>query len=306
MTTTRLDAALARRAAWLPYAALLVGPVCIAWAAVFVRWAGVPGASSAFYRLAIAAAVLLPWQARRLREPLRSARRACVLAAVAGAFFALDLAFWNSGLLFTTAANATLLANTAPVWVGVGTLLLFRERLRGWFWAGMALALAGATLILGGDLIHPSAAVMAAHPQAPLGDALALIAAVFYGLYLLVAGRVRATLDTRTTMALATTAGAVVMLAGALVLGQPLGGFSPQSWLALLGLGFVSQLGGVLAINYALGHFRATVVSVTLLLQPVLVALLAALLLGEALSWEMVLGGAFVLGGIYLVHRRGR
>jgi drug/metabolite transporter (DMT)-like permease len=70
-------------------------------------------------------------------------------------------------------------------------------------------------------------------------------------------------------------------------------------------MGLVSHLGGYLAINYALGHMRATSVSVSLLSQPVITALLSIPLLGESLSVQQIIGGALVLGGIYLVNRRG-
>jgi drug/metabolite transporter (DMT)-like permease len=285
--------------AWLTYVALALGVIGIAWAAIFVKWAQVPGPASAFYRLLLAAAILVPWQAPRL--PLHTAPRAVALAALAGIFFALDLALWNTGLLYTSAANATLLANTAPIWVGLGTLWLFRERLSGWFWIGMTIALAGAALILGRDLLRPAAGA-----NISAGDLFALGAGVFYGLYLLLAGRVRATLDTTRVMAIATGAGSAVLFITCLLFRAPLAGYSWQAWLALLGLGFVSQLGGVWCINYALGHLPAAVVSVTLLAQPVLVAILGVVLLGEDLGPVQIIGGALVLCGIYLVHRLGR
>jgi drug/metabolite transporter (DMT)-like permease len=290
-----------RATPWPAYGALVLGVIGIAWAAIFVRWAQVPGVASAFYRLLIATLVLLPWQGPRTRREFAVAPRAGQLAVLAGIFFALDLALWNTSLFYTSAASATLLANTAPLWVGLGTLLLFRERLSGWFWVGMTIALAGAALILGRDLLRH-----AVGPAPGVGDLLALGAAIFYGAYLLVAGRVRATLDSPTVMTLATAAGAVVLLGMCWLLRAPLTGYAPQQWLALLGLGLVSQLGGVFCINFALGHLPAAVVSVTLLAQPVLVAILGIVLLGESLGPFQVLGGALVLAGIYLVHRLGR
>jgi drug/metabolite transporter (DMT)-like permease len=84
--------------------------------------------------------------------------------------------------------------------------------------------------------------------------------------------------------------------------GAPLGGFTIRVWSALAALGLVSHLGGYLAINYALGRLRATAVSVTLLGQPVITALLAIPLLGELLTVNQIIGGVLVLVGIYLVN----
>src|SRR5262249_40382670 len=79
-----------------------------------------------------------------------------------------------------------------------------------------------------------------------------------------------------------------------------------RSWWALLGLGLVSQLGGYLALTYALGHLPATITSITLLAQGPLTALLAALLLGEPLTGAQIAGGLLVLLGIGLANRRNR
>jgi len=60
---------------------------------------------------------------------------------------------------------------------------------------------------------------------------------------------------------------------------------------------------GWLALNYAQGFLPATIVSPTLLGQPMLVALFACLLLGATLSGQQIAGGLLVLGGIFIVYR---
>ncbi len=106
--TTAEDAAKTKR---LPsYLALLAGIVCIAWSAILVKWTDVPGPVSAFYRMLIPAVLLLPtfWFDRG-QKPLP--RRLLAIIAMGGVFFALDLALYNSAILKTSAANATLLGN---------------------------------------------------------------------------------------------------------------------------------------------------------------------------------------------------
>src|ERR1700761_4330502 len=88
--------------------ALGVGVLGIGWSAIFVRWSGVSGMVSAFYRLAIAGAVLLPWYLWRSRgrpSPSTASKKA---ALIAGVVFAADLAFFNTSIMMTNAANATL------------------------------------------------------------------------------------------------------------------------------------------------------------------------------------------------------
>jgi drug/metabolite transporter (DMT)-like permease len=285
------------------YGVLALGIVCIALSAIFVKLAvGVPGTVSAFYRVAIAAVALaIPFargQSRKNRATEATSRvgwRIWALAIVAGIFFALDLGIWNTSLGFTTAANATLLGNDAPLVVGIGALILFHERPRVSYWLGLVIALLGMSVIVGWDVLS----------QSPLsaGDLLAMLAGVFYAGYLLATQRIRAKMDTLPSLWVASATGSVLLLAFIVATGQPLTGYSVNAYMALLGLGLISQLVGWLAINYALGHMPASVVSVTLLAQPILTALFAVPLLKESLETHQMVGGLIALGGIFLVNR---
>jgi drug/metabolite transporter (DMT)-like permease len=278
------------------YLMVALGIVCIALSAIFTRLAGVPGTVSAFYRIAIAEVVLaLPFARAVARGQVVRDGRVWLLALGAGVFFALDLGLWNTSLFLTSAANATLLGNDAPILVGLGALVLFRERLKGMYWVGLLLALIGMGIIVGKDLLG--------HSRLGGGDLLAMSAGVSYAAYLLATQRIRAKMDTLSSLFLPSLAGIIVLLAFNLALHRPLWGFSAHAYLALLALGLISQLVGWLAINYALGHLPASVVSVTLLAQPVLTALFAVPLLGEALTGNQMVGGVVALAGIYLVNR---
>jgi drug/metabolite transporter (DMT)-like permease len=281
------------------YGALLVGATSIAFSAIFVRWAGVPGVVAGFYRQAIGLAVLAPLFVVRLRHtrhsPSNATPQAVWIALLAGLFFAGDLGTWNTSVLHTTAANATLLANTAPVYVGLGTMLLFGERLGASFWVGLGVALVGAALIVGADL--RGAAGMG------FGDLLALIAGVCYGLYQLTISRARRGIDTLSSAWLANLTGGLALLVVSVGLGHALAGFELRQWLALLAMGVISQALGYLGINYALGKLPAPIVSATLLSQPVMTALLSIPLLDEGLSMAQVIGGLVTLIGIYMVNR---
>ena len=280
-----------------PYAGLIVGIVCIAWSAIFVRWTSIPGPASAFYRLLIPAIVLLPtWLVRGRRQKLSLGNYAII--AIGGFFFALDLAFYNTSILQTNAANATLLGNNTPIVVGLLTWLVFRRRPNFSFWIGLALAVAGSLVIMGADL--------AKHAKFGLGDAMALAAAACFGVYLLATEQIRAHTSTLEFLRLAILFSTIFMFVFTLILRVPLAVPDRRTLLALLGLGLVSQLGGYLALTYALGHLPATVTSVSLLSQGPLTAALAALLLGEPLSVYQIAGGVLVLVGVGLANRLGR
>ena len=278
------------------YGALAVGLICIAFSAIFTKDAQVPGTVSAFYRVGIAAIVLAPLFLRNAsRGNVVRGRRVWLLAAAAGVFFMLDLGIWNTSLFLTNAANATLLANDAPIIVGLVAVLIFREQLRISYWIGLAIAVCGMGIIVGLDIFSGSGF--------GVGDALAMGAGFFYACYMLVIQRVRVHMDTLSTLWISTVVGTLLLFALNLALGYSMWGFTPRQYVQLFLLGLVSQVIGYLAINYALGHLPASVVSPTLLGQPVLTALLAVPLLGEALEAHQIIGGIVALVGIFLVNR---
>jgi len=276
------------------YFALVVAIVCIAWSAIFVRWTSIPGPASAFYRLLIPAIVLLPTfliPGRRQKLSIRSYS----IIAIGGFFFALDLAFYNTSILRTNAANATLLGNNTPIVVGLLTWIVFRRRPALSFWVGLALAVAGSLVIMAADV--------AKHAKFGWGDAMALAAAACFAVYLLATEQIRAHTGTLEFLRLAILSSTIFMFLFTLILRVQLAVPDRHTFLALLGLGLISQLGGYLALTYALGHLPATVTSVSLLSQGPLTALLAALLLGEPLTGYQIAGGALVLVGVGLANR---
>jgi drug/metabolite transporter (DMT)-like permease len=288
----------------LAYGALGVAVLGMSWSAIFIRWAAVPGPTSAFYRVFIAALVLGPlWTvslttSSRVRQSLGAERlRAASLAVLGGAFFGFDLALYNTAVMMTTATEATLFGNNAPFFVGLGTWLIFRRRPKPTYWTGLTLAaIGGATVMVAGLSPATSAGSLA-------GNFLALTASVFFAAYLLTTAHVREVLDTLSFSTLAIAGSVITLLTVCLVMGAPLGGFSRSTWAALLGLGLISQLATYFALAYALGHLPATSTSVGLLAQVPLTALLAVPLLGEPLHVAQAAGAALVLAGIYVVNR---
>jgi drug/metabolite transporter (DMT)-like permease len=108
-------------------------------------------------------------------------------------------------------------------------------------------------------------------------------------------------MDTLTFNTAAIVGSIVTVLIVCMLLDAPLAGFSARTWLALTGLGLISQLGAYLALTHALGHLPATIGSVGLLAQIPFTALLAVPLLGEPLTLPYVAGGVLVLIGICIV-----
>lgn len=283
------------RSRFLPYFALAAGVLCISFTAIFTKWAAMPGPVAAAWRMAVATLVLAIPFAREARRWTPRERAGIKWGIMGGLWFAINLGLLNSALMLTSAANATLLDNTAPIWVGLGALLLFKEKLGARYWIGLGLALAGAAVVTG---FNPSAGF-----QLQSGDALAFVGAIFYAGYLLNTQRARRNLSALSYVWLMGAVAAVALFAGSLAMGLPLTGYPLPSYLAIVAVGVISQTGGWLLISYALGYLPASAAVIVLLAQPVATGLLAVPLLGEAISARQVVGGALALSGIYLCLR---
>jgi drug/metabolite transporter (DMT)-like permease len=158
------------------------------------------------------------------------------------------------------------------------------------------LAVSGSFVILGADLGKQA--------RFGVGDLMALAAAACFAVYLLATERVRGSTSTLGFLRIAMISSTLALFVMNLVMGISLRVPQGRTLWALLGLGLISQLGGYLALTYALGHLPATVTSVSLLTQGPLTAILAALLLAEPLTWAQILGGTLVLAGVGLAHRK--
>lgn len=292
----------ADRTARIALIALLAGAIGIAFAPIFVRLSEIGPSATAFWRLGFAVPALYLWMrlepkgGTRARRP--STRSDYARLTAAGLFFAGDLAVWHWSIAFTSVANATLLANFAPIFVTLVAWLVFKERFTRTFVLGLALALGGAVVLMGRSLQLSADALF--------GDALGLLTAAFYGGYILSVGRLRAEFSTATIMTWSGVVTAVALLPVALLSGESLVAPTAGGWAVLLGLALFSHAGGQSLIAYALAHLPAAFSSVSLLLQPAAAAVFAWALLGEPLGPWQAVGAAVVLAGIVLARRGSR
>lgn len=278
--------------AWFNYLLLATGIISISWSAILVKIAGISGFGSGFYRLLFGTLAILPvWL--YYRKPLQNWYGVKV-AIICGILFGFDIALWNSSIMLSKASVSTLLANLAPVWVGLGMLLFTRDRPGKLFWPGTFVAMVGVALVIGIEELL--------NFEFSTGNTLAIGASMFYGAYLLTVRQGRNTLDTLSFTTISMISSTVVLAIISLATATPLVGFSATTWWALFALGIVPQVVGWLTINHALGHIKPTAASVSLLSQTVFTALFSVPVLGEILTPMELIGGVVILGGIFLVN----
>ena len=297
--TYRLSMVVNDRRARRAFLALLAGAAGIALAPIFVRLSEVGPLPTAFWRTALAAPVLaalvpfLPSETDRVRRP--RSRRALFGFALAGALFAGDLGCWHLSIVYTSVANATLLANLAPVFVTLFSFLIFGTRFSRLFLAGMVLSLAGSAMLMG-----DSAGLGGRHLA---GDVLGVITALFYGGYFLAIARLRSAYGAATVITLTTPFTALCLVPAVLLAGGDWLPHSLYGWSVLLGVALVSQCLGQGLIAYAFAHLPPAFGSISLLLQPVLAALFAWQLFGEAVVGLQAAGMVLVLAGVVMARQ---
>jgi drug/metabolite transporter (DMT)-like permease len=284
----------------IAFICLLAGGCAIAFAPILVRLSDTGPVASAFWRCALAAPLL--WlmmfvPSRNSPSPLKGGGSIPLRYLVAaGLFFACDLGVWHWSIVYTSVANSTLLANLAPIFVTLAGWLLWRQAVTRVFLVGMIVAIAGMFVLVGPNFGIGGTRL--------LGDALGALTGAFYAGYMLAIKFARdAGASTPRLMAWSTTITAVVLLPVAYLSPQPMLPAAMAGWWVLIGLAIVSQILGQGLIAYAFAHLPASLSSVSLLIQPVMAAIFAWIIFGEAIGPVQFVGGAVVLAGIWLARR---
>jgi drug/metabolite transporter (DMT)-like permease len=253
-----------------------------------------------FSLLVIAVALLVTGE---WRQWARITRRELSIAVGAGAMLALHFWSWNASIAYTSVAASVVLVNTQPVVVALLSSFWLRERPSGRQWLGIAIAMLGALIVALPDFHATDAS---SHPQAFLGDVLALIGALTAAIYFVSGRRLRATLDLWPYVGLVYGSCFVVLLLLVAVTGAPLAPQPAREISIFVALALGPMLLGHTGLNWALKHSPAYVVNLTLLGEPVGATIIAALLPGirEVPGLLTLIGGGVVLAGILLASRR--
>ena len=278
----------------LPYLALAYGIFSLSLSGLYVRWSQAEGPVTSFYRMLAAAIILTPIVLLRNRRRGFPPWAGIIFPILGGLFTALDHGTWSTSVLNTRIANAMLLNNIAPLWVALFAALVWRERLSARFWTGLLVTLAGMAVVVGGDLFFA--------PSLNRGNLLAVISSLFYAAFFLITQRGRRWMDPLTYVWLVDIFAVIALLGINTALRYPMSGFDTPTWIVFVVAAVVSQIGGYFSIAYALGHLPASVVSPSMVAQPVLSALIAIPLTGENLSPLQWLGALAVVAGIFLVN----
>lgn len=281
-----------------PYLVLLVAILAVSFASIFIRFSQAPSLVVAFYRLFFTWLLLLPWAGRAYFHEGRLNRRNVTLSLASGVFLAFHFALWISSLRYTTVASSVVLVSFHPLLVAAFGYLFLREGVSQRQLLGLVLTVGGSTLLGYGDF--------KVGWQSVQGDLMALGGALMMAGYLLIGRRLRQEMSVFLYTGLVYGTSALALFLMTLAQGVPLFPYPSEEWLIFLVLAFIPTIFGHTLFNWALKFFPATLISVSILGEPVGAALLAYLILGERPTLEVLLGAPVILTGLYLFIAGGK
>ncbi len=274
-----------------------IGLLCTTSAPIFMRLSEIGPVATGAWRMTLAIPFLvLLLKFERSDRADKLDRKDLVLLCVAGLFFAGDLALWNSSVVLTSVASASFLANCAPVFVVLGSWLLFKEKIKPMFMLGLGVSILGSGIMMSESL--------GTSMRNFTGDFLSVAAAAFYAAYILTVARSRKRASTMMLMVVSSTACAAALWIMAFLLEPALWPQTTRGWWVVIGTALLTQVAGQTLIALSLGYVSANFSAVILLIQPVIPTLGAWLLFNENLSGLQILGAFGIVVGLALARPR--
>ncbi|HEY3425277.1 MAG TPA: DMT family transporter [Negativicutes bacterium] len=279
-----------------PYWVILIGIFAVSCSSIFIKFAAAPPIVTAFYRMLFTVVILTPAVVRKLNSNqnfISFSMKQLGVSSLAGVFLALHFAFWITSLEYTSITSSTVLVTLQPMFVMFGGYLLYGETIGYRSLLGALIATCGGIILGYGDMNFGS--------QALLGDGFALAGSVFVACYLLIGRNMRKELDLLPyTYIVYLSATLVLLLGNEVFTNQPLTGYPLSTWGWFVALAVVPNLLGHSIFSWALRYVKATVVSVSILGEPVGASLLSYIIWNQIPAALQVAGGILIIIGLII------
>ncbi|WP_276271269.1 DMT family transporter [Haloarcula litorea] len=283
-----------------PRVALVVAVLAVSTSAVLVRASDAPASVAAAYRVALTTVVVAPLALGHDPDAFRRlAGRDLLAAGLTGVALAVHFAAWFESLAWTSVAASVTLVQAQPLFVAVGAWALLDERVTRGTTAGILVAVAGIAAMSVGELVGGTAV----GPRPLYGNALALVGAVMAAAYVLAGRSLRQRFPILPYVTVVYAVAAGCLFAFVVAEGHPVVDYAPREWLLFSLMALGPGVFGHTVLNWSLGHVESSLVSVSLLGEPVGSAVLALLLLSEVPGRWTLIGGVVVLAGIAVTAR---
>jgi drug/metabolite transporter (DMT)-like permease len=271
---------------------LTISIIAISFAAIFVKWSDAPAAIISMYRMYLACFLLLPMVWMKRGDFIKLSKKDWMTLFIAGIFLALHFALWFGSLKLTTVASSTIILSLQPIVALLGGFLIYKERASISTLMTIGISLIGVVMVGWGDFGLSSKSVI-------IGDILSFLSVIAIVGYLLIGqNQVKKISHWIYSFCVFLFAGLTLNIYN-LIIGVPIGGYDTREWGIFLLLAIFPTIAHVI-YNFLLNHVNTTTVSMSILGEPVGATILAVILLGEHVIGLQVVGGFFVLLGVFL------
>lgn len=258
---------------------------------IIIRFTAAPALIIAFYRVVFTSGIAAGFRGRNFSSSIAQISKKDFLSiAGAGFFLALHFGFWITSLDYTSISSSVLFTNLQVIFVLLFSIFILKEALHFSVILSIIVAVCGSVLIAYGDLQHGKF----------IGDMLALASGLFIAVYFIIGRGVRTRVDALTYTSITSFVASIVLFIGCVAFGLEFTGYRNIDWLLFFLLALVSGVGGHAILNWALKYVKAPLVAVSILGESVGASILAYLIFREYLIWYQMIGGLFILVGIYM------
>ncbi|AIQ52982.1 DMT family transporter [Paenibacillus sp. FSL R7-0331] len=277
---------------------MLIGIVAISFSAIFIKWSSAPASIQGMYRLLFTSLLMLPFVRPYSGAAFALKKKDWLLLGFSGFMLALHFLLWMGSLKFTSVASSTMIMALEPVFIMIGSYMLYKERSTKSAILGLGIAIFGTVFIGWGDIGLSADNIK--------GDLLSVGGTIAVSVHMMVGHRLVSRMPSYLYSLIVFISASVVFAVYNLVAGIPFFDYPPKEWGIFVLLAIVPTVFGHILFNWLLQYVSATTVSMNILGEPVGASILAFLLLGEKLNGLQWTGGLLVMSGLAVYLYAGR
>ncbi|MBZ4672503.1 MAG: protein of unknown function transrane [Deferribacteraceae bacterium] len=281
---------------------LLSGVISISFAAIFVRFCDdVPPLMIATYRLIFASIIIISIFKFKHYTIHSITRKDFILSIISGTILSVHFYTWFTSIKLTSIASSVVLVTTSPIFVGILSFFLLKEKQNLNIIIGIALSIIGSIVLTMGDININDA--LNFDKNALIGDIFAIIGAIAAAIYMMIGSKVRENLDIIPYITITYTASALTLLLISLLSGQTFLGYKPSSYTFMFLLAVIPQLIGHTSLNWALKHLKSSMVAIVTLGEPIGAAVLGYLFFREGIDKYQFVGIILIFMAILIASK---
>ncbi|MFX0086316.1 MAG: DMT family transporter [Candidatus Hodarchaeota archaeon] len=276
-----------------------VAIIAVSGAAILVRFCSSSAIIIAFWRLFFALIFLFPFT---LKHGIRNQFKPLLnwnylrIFILSGFFLSLHFFSWFLSLKYTSVAASVIVVNSSPIWVIILSFLIFQDKISKYQFIGLILVFIGLFFIyLVSDLQQSS-------NEVNNGILLALFGAIMFAIYLIIGKQMRSryTIPNIPYVFIVNLSCALFLLLIAIFLGENVLSFHTNELIWFIALAIGPSLLGHALLIYSMKYISAQTVSLAVIGETIGASILSWLILKENILWPTLMGGVFVITGIYL------